>query len=436
MPRLRALFSYDLFLLSSVVLGTILSVVLHEVVGHCGVAWLLGAHVHGVEIGLGGGGVAHFDMPAESGPTARAAASAGGIAVDLVAGALALFIALRVRRVSLRTMLVVFAAALILPTLGYVAYGLYYGVGDAGSVADGLGLAGTRSMHAGDVNAWLYPTFALPIIAAVLTRVYLAGQEAVFPARRAWHRMSLTAATVGVVTVILASAQLMNAERVPAGVRAMRAEAATARVDAARATRVIAAARRVRAELRGAPDEQVIAAVQARVEVVAAEPVPASEIHGEIPLIPLHFALVLLGGLVGVVTFRKRGARRRSRVSPGTAFAAASLAAIAVGAVVLSGCGGANGREAPSTAPLEPSSRAPAKAPAARENVAEPEPFEPAASPSDVVAPFVRPERSSRLAVALPKGCARERWSVAFDPKLDPKLDPAFIVSAGTRIVV
>jgi len=65
-----------------------------------------------------------------------------------------------------------------------------------------------------------------------------------------------------------------------------------------------------------------------------------------------------------------------------------------------------------------------------------PESFEQAASPSDVVAPFVRPERSSHLAVALPKGRARERWMLAFDPKLDPKLDPAFVVSAGTRIVV
>lgn len=65
-----------------------------------------------------------------------------------------------------------------------------------------------------------------------------------------------------------------------------------------------------------------------------------------------------------------------------------------------------------------------------------PEPFEPVASPSDVVAPFVRPERSSRLAVALPKGRARERWTYAFDPKKDPQLDAAFVVSAGTRVVV
>jgi hypothetical protein len=65
-----------------------------------------------------------------------------------------------------------------------------------------------------------------------------------------------------------------------------------------------------------------------------------------------------------------------------------------------------------------------------------PEPFDPVESPADVVAAWVRPERSSRLAVVLPKGRARERWTFAFDPKLDPKVDPAFIVSAGSRIVV
>jgi hypothetical protein len=62
----------------------------------------------------------------------------------------------------------------------------------------------------------------------------------------------------------------------------------------------------------------------------------------------------------------------------------------------------------------------------------QPAPFEPVATPLDVVAPWVRPERSSRLALALPKGKLHERWTLA----LDPKLDPAFLVAAGTRIVV
>ena len=103
--------------------------------------------------------------------------------------------------------------------------------------------------------------------------------------------------------------------------------------------------------------------------------------------------------------------------------------------VAVSACGGG---APPVSAPAGGKAEAapqPAPPSASRESEA-PEPFEPVSSASDVVAPFVRPERSSHLAVALPKGRARERWTLAFDPKLDPKLDAAFVVSAGTRVVV
>ncbi len=89
-------------------------------------------------------------------------------------------------------------------------------------------------------------------------------------------------------------------------------------------------------------------------------------------------------------------------------------------------------RAAPGGTPSDPPAPETSSSPRAEA----PEPFEAVASAADVVAPWVRPERSSRLAVALPKGRARERWTYAFDPKLDPKLDPAFVVSAGSRVVV
>jgi len=92
------------------------------------------------------------------------------------------------------------------------------------------------------------------------------------------------------------------------------------------------------------------------------------------------------------------------------------------------GCGAAKPQDARSSvseAPSAPASTTPAKA-------VLPEPYEPGANLADVIGPFVRPERSSRLAVPLPKGKPRERWTFA----LDPKLDPAFVVATGTRIVV
>ena len=103
--------------------------------------------------------------------------------------------------------------------------------------------------------------------------------------------------------------------------------------------------------------------------------------------------------------------------------------------LALAGCGAPSARE-PLRAPPPDAPRASASTPPARPTTESPEPFEAGASAADVVAPWIRPERSSRLAVARPTGKARERWTFAFDAKLDPKLDPAFVVSAGTRIVV
>ncbi|MDB4936429.1 MAG: hypothetical protein JWP87_3401, partial [Labilithrix sp.] len=99
-------------------------------------------------------------------------------------------------------------------------------------------------------------------------------------------------------------------------------------------------------------------------------------------------------------------------------------------AIVIAGCGGNPAREAGTAARAEGGGGA--KEPAAARVSEKPLPFEAVATPLDVVAPWVRPERSSRLAMARPSGKAREQWSLP----LDPKLDPAFVVTAGTRIVV
>lgn len=100
-------------------------------------------------------------------------------------------------------------------------------------------------------------------------------------------------------------------------------------------------------------------------------------------------------------------------------------------ALVLVSCGSPKPSGDPS-AVAGAASPAPARSPAAPAKPAAPLPFEAIASPGDVVAPFVRPERSSRLAVALPKGRARERWALPLDTKVDAK----FVVCAGSRIVV
>jgi hypothetical protein len=88
-------------------------------------------------------------------------------------------------------------------------------------------------------------------------------------------------------------------------------------------------------------------------------------------------------------------------------------------------CGG------PPKAAPSPGSAREGNASAGRASAA-PEPFVAASSPSDVVVRYVRPERSSRLDATLPRGTAHEKWSAP----LEASLDPAFLLAAGTRIVV
>ena len=95
--------------------------------------------------------------------------------------------------------------------------------------------------------------------------------------------------------------------------------------------------------------------------------------------------------------------------------------------LVLEGCGTPKTTDPGSVVGISPGT-SPAEPPKPRT----PEPYEPGASPTDVVSPYVRPEHSSRLGVPLPKGRARPRWTFT----LDPKLDPAFVLTTGTRIVV
>lgn len=61
-----------------------------------------------------------------------------------------------------------------------------------------------------------------------------------------------------------------------------------------------------------------------------------------------------------------------------------------------------------------------------------PEPYVPAADPSAVTHRFVRAERSSRLAAALPPG----KPHGAFTAALDPGTEPIAIFATGTRVVV
>jgi hypothetical protein len=95
--------------------------------------------------------------------------------------------------------------------------------------------------------------------------------------------------------------------------------------------------------------------------------------------------------------------------------------------VALVACGG--GKPPPKAAAVATKESA---SPPRKPEAPKAQPYAPGALPSDVGSPFVKGERSSRLGVPLPKGKAREAWTA----EIDPKTDPAFLLTAGTRIVV
>jgi len=114
---------------------------------------------------------------------------------------------------------------------------------------------------------------------------------------------------------------------------------------------------------------------------------------------------------------------RPGSTQAGLAFAALATLALLVGAA---GCGGAPPPTSTPSASTPASTGAPAVAPKA----ASPEPFRASSGATDPSFRYVRPERSSRLDLPLPKGRASE----AFRAPLEVALAPAFVLAAGNRV--
>ncbi len=205
---LRAVAAYDAFLIVTCVLSVVLSTVVHEVVGHCGVAALFGARVNGIELGLVSG-TASYELPYDASSTARLASTAGGMAVDLVLGILALAFARRPLahdmprwRVLVRVAAACLSAACLFGALGYLAFGLYAGVGDPASLAEQLDLAARSELAGGRSPAWVLFALATPIVGFAVMRTYLPLQERLFPARNVGERLATTTKTMGVVVTM------------------------------------------------------------------------------------------------------------------------------------------------------------------------------------------------------------------------------------------
>ena len=86
----------------------------------------------------------------------------------------------------------------------------------------------------------------------------------------------------------------------------MRADAERGRDDAARVARVIANARRIRAETRGRPDDEIHAELVRSATAILTEPVSPDEMPKPLPLERIQLALLAVGALAAVVAYGKR----------------------------------------------------------------------------------------------------------------------------------
>lgn len=118
------------------------TLVAHELVGHGLTAVALGADLTGYRLFLFGGGWVSYRWP--HGPPGEAGSMAvalGGIALELVAGLLALALVTRTRGPVARAGLLATATILLLHAGFYLAAGTHHGFGDGRAVHEALGAA-------------------------------------------------------------------------------------------------------------------------------------------------------------------------------------------------------------------------------------------------------------------------------------------------------
>ena len=110
------------------------TLVLHELLGHAVTASLFGARVTGYHLFVFAGGRVSYRFPDER-PGPRLVTSLGGIALELLVGAVALALARRARRPAVRYALASLAVIDAAHGAVYLARGTHYGYGDGALLA-------------------------------------------------------------------------------------------------------------------------------------------------------------------------------------------------------------------------------------------------------------------------------------------------------------
>ncbi|HEY8147230.1 MAG TPA: hypothetical protein VIG06_31340 [Kofleriaceae bacterium] len=117
-----------------------ITLVAHELVGHGLTAVALGADLVSYRLFLFGGGWVSYRWPdGPPGEVGGMAVAMGGIGLEVIAGAIALVVALRSRRPVARVGLLATATILLLHAGFYLAAGTHHGFGDGRAVQEALG---------------------------------------------------------------------------------------------------------------------------------------------------------------------------------------------------------------------------------------------------------------------------------------------------------
>ncbi len=190
---------YAVWVASLCVAATTLHTVIHEIVGHLGLAWLFGADLQGFEAHpFAGGGKAYYQFDGSVDSFPRILATSGGIAINLILGAISLLLAMKYRNSKQRELAVItwiFGALGVLGALKYIALGSYYGTGDPA-----LALLHTQYWPPTRAQTWWLWGPALLLIGIVgwwILRLGFSIQDLWWPKVGYWTRIAIAVVACG-----------------------------------------------------------------------------------------------------------------------------------------------------------------------------------------------------------------------------------------------
>lgn len=196
----------NVFLFSTLILSTRLATFLHEVLGHGISAVLMGGEVSGIRMSLFGGGNAYYHFANDIGIPSSFAVAFGGILINLLTGASALFLAGKsgISR-TWAMFLSVFGMISISGALAYACLGFYHEVGDP--------VAWVRG-HS-PLMGWLWVPFlaASPLAAYFGVRSFIGSIRQWFSVRRFTGKLVLLTLTLGFTVTIYTCLYLFTAQR-------------------------------------------------------------------------------------------------------------------------------------------------------------------------------------------------------------------------------